>query len=123
MTTPHDGFTRLPLEVRRYNLDGCRVLTLAGECDLATRDTLRDGLDNALTDTPRLLIVDLAQLRFCDGRGAALILIAAQTNPLALAGLTGTPRRVFDLLDPANEVPRYPTVTDAADDPAAPDEP
>lgn len=120
MTTPHDGFTRLPLDVRRYNIDGCRVLALAGECDLASRDMLRDGLVDALTDTPRLLIVDLAQLSFCDGHGAALILIAAQTSRLALAGLAGTPRLVFDVLDPANEVPRYPTVNDAADDPAAP---
>lgn len=120
MTAPRDGFTRLPLDVRRYTLDGCRVLALAGECDPATHDTLRDGLVNALTDTPRLLIVDLAQLGFCDGRGAALILTAAQTSRLALAGLTGTPRLVFDLLDPTNEVPRYPTVNDAADDPAAP---
>lgn len=116
MTSQTNGFPRLQFEVSDYDLDGCRVLSLSGECDAATHEALRAGLANALTETPGVLIVDLLQLVFCDGRGAALILGAAQTNPVVLAGLSGTPRQVFDLLDPVNEVPRYRTLKDAADD-------
>ena len=116
MTSSTNGFPRLPLEVSGYDLDGCRVLSLSGECDAATHDALREGLANALTESPGVLIVDLLQLVFCDGRGAALILGAARTDPLVLAGLTGPPRQVFDLLDPVSEVPRYRTLKDAAND-------
>ena len=116
MTGRHDGFVRRPLEVSFYDLDGCRVLHLDGECDVATIDQLRTGLDEALAQKRTALIADLSRLRFCDVRSAALLLLAAQTAPIVLVGPAGIPLRVLDLLDPAGEVPRYPTVDCAVND-------
>ncbi len=116
MSSPHDGFVRRQLEVSMYNVDGCRVLALDGECDIATRDELRRGLDEALAERRTALIVDLSCLSFCDGGSAALVLVAARANTLLLVGPNGIPLRVFDLLDPAGKIPRYATVDDAAND-------
>lgn len=116
MTTPLDGFPPRQLDVSVYDMDGCRVLSLTGECDIATREMLESGLTDALTDKGRVLIVDLSDLEFCDGGAAALVLVAAQDNPLVLVGLNGSASYVFDLLDPADQVPRYPTVSAAVND-------
>ena len=108
MTSERTGADRVVLEATTFDLGPCRVLALSGECDLATRHVLLGALDAGLAGN-LVLLVDLSRVAFCDADCAARILDSARSHPLALLGLTGTVRRVFDLLDPSQEVPRYPT--------------
>jgi anti-anti-sigma factor len=46
-----------------------RTLTLAGNIDVTTDETVRDSAARCLRDQPDVLIVDLSQLNFCDSTG------------------------------------------------------
>jgi anti-anti-sigma factor len=46
-----------------------RTLTLAGNIDVTTDETVRDSAARCLRDQPDVLIVDLSELNFCDSTG------------------------------------------------------
>ncbi|HET6668315.1 MAG TPA: STAS domain-containing protein [Intrasporangium sp.] len=102
-----------PLTARRYERGRYQVLELSGEGDLATGETLRTEIDQALSQRPPALIVDLTRVSFCDGHCARLILRAARHSPVVTVGLAGAAALVFELLDPAGRLPRHPCVDDA----------
>ncbi|MGW5849692.1 STAS domain-containing protein [Streptomyces sp. NPDC055254] len=82
-------------------VDGGVVLALAGELDHDTAQPLREALDAAVTPGARLL-VDLADLGFCDSTGLNVLLhgrLAAQDTggTLELAGLRGPVARMFHI--------------------------
>ncbi|MFI9152549.1 STAS domain-containing protein [Streptomyces sp. NPDC053367] len=58
--------------------DGIRVLTLSGEIDHDTCDTLRHALDAAGTPRPRV-IVDMRQVTFMDSSGINVFIAAHRT--------------------------------------------
>ena len=97
-----------------YRLGAFRVLELSGDCDIATAQALRDELAQQLVDQHQGLIVDMSRVSFCDGASASAILTAGSGRRLAVVGVTGTPGRVFDILDPTEQVPRYRSVDAAA---------
>ena len=96
-----------------YHLAAFRVVELSGDCDISTEQALRDGLAQAPGDPDRGLIVDMSRVSFCDGESAATILVAESDRRLAVVGVSGATRRVFDVLDPTERVPRY-RIVDAA---------
>jgi anti-anti-sigma factor len=49
------------------------VVTVAGEADWATADHLGDQLTQALAYAPRSVILDLAELEFCNLRGLGVL--------------------------------------------------
>ncbi|MFC9930044.1 STAS domain-containing protein [Streptomyces sp. NPDC127190] len=55
--------------------DGIRVLTLAGEIDHHTGDTLRQALDASSTPRPRI-VVDMRQVTFMDSSGINILIAA-----------------------------------------------
>ncbi|MFF4716235.1 STAS domain-containing protein [Streptomyces eurythermus] len=55
--------------------DGIRVLTLAGEIDHHTGDTLRQALDASGTPRPRV-VVDMRQVTFMDSSGINILITA-----------------------------------------------
>ncbi|WP_030338284.1 STAS domain-containing protein [Streptomyces sp. NRRL S-1022] len=57
--------------------DGIRVLSLAGEIDHHTGDTLRQALDASGTPHPRI-VVDLHQVTFMDSSGINILITAHQ---------------------------------------------
>lgn len=86
------------------------VMGLAGEADLATRDQLDRGLSHALARSPAVVVVDVSELDFCDSRCATTVIEANCQTPgteMVLTGSRGIVRRVFDLLDPAQTLPRH----------------
>ncbi|QGN58910.1 STAS domain-containing protein [Nostocoides sp. HKS02] len=83
------------------------VVDLLGEADLATWDILQEELDRAARMDRDKVVLDLSRLRFCDVHCAQLILAAGATTRLAIAGASGPVRRVFEVLDPAQRMPRY----------------
>ncbi|KOV97356.1 anti-sigma factor antagonist [Streptomyces sp. NRRL B-3648] len=57
--------------------DGIRVLSLAGEIDHHTGNTLRQALDASGTPHPRI-VVDLHQVTFMDSSGINILITAHQ---------------------------------------------
>jgi anti-anti-sigma factor len=50
-----------------------RTLTLAGNLDVTTDETVRDSATRCLRDQPDVLIVDLRELNFCDSTGVRVL--------------------------------------------------
>jgi anti-anti-sigma factor len=85
-------------------------MALAGEADLTTRDELDRGLTHALSRTSGVLVVDVADLDFCDSLCATAVIEANCNTPdtqMVLVGGHGMVSRVFDLLDPAQTLTRH----------------
>ncbi|WP_327321643.1 STAS domain-containing protein [Streptomyces sp. NBC_01210] len=93
------GRGRLSVEVRA-EADAV-VLLLAGELDHDTADPLREGLAEAVEAGERI-VVDCAELRFCDSTGLNVLLrarLAASEagGRLELAALRPPVARMFDI--------------------------
>ncbi|MEU6366568.1 STAS domain-containing protein [Streptomyces sp. NPDC046931] len=58
--------------------DGIHVLTVAGEIDHRTGDTLHQALDVSSVPRPRI-VVDLARVTFMDSSGINILIIAHRT--------------------------------------------
>ncbi|MFF7976851.1 anti-sigma factor antagonist [Streptomyces sp. NPDC007905] len=61
------------LTVETTATDGIRVLSLAGEIDHHTGDTLRQALDASGTPRPRI-VVDMHQVTFMDSSGINILI-------------------------------------------------
>lgn len=79
------------------------VLHVRGELDLTSRDDIEPVIMVALAVTPAV-IVDLAELEFCDSQGLAMIIACMQQ---AAAGHTA-----FTLANPRPQVQRLLEITD-----------
>ena len=104
---------------RRDEGDAC--LRLAGELDLSTAPELNSAIDRLIAEGQRELLLDLAELTFCDSTGIAAFvrgdnIVAADGGWLRLTGATGRVARVLQVTGLA-EVLRYARDTV---DPAAP---
>jgi anti-sigma B factor antagonist len=62
------------------------VLRVAGELDLATAGALGEQVALALADRPAELVVDLAEVTFCDSSGIEALLNARATTNRHNAG-------------------------------------
>jgi anti-sigma B factor antagonist len=107
------NFGPTQLDARRYDQGPVRVLELFGECDLVTGEVLRAALADALSTRPKMLVLDLSRVEFCDAAGAGLVFSASQHTRVALARLAGVVRRLFDVHDPDQQLPRYATIGNA----------
>ncbi|MFI6169445.1 STAS domain-containing protein [Nocardia sp. NPDC051052] len=97
--------------VRAYlrEVDFAAVLTVDGEVDAASAPLLRNAIDNALGNTPSVLVVDLSGVRFFGSAGLSVLLAGAAATggglrvvasppvrrPIEVTGL-GTVLNVFD---------------------------
>ena len=59
--------------------DDTTVIHLAGELDMSTVDTLRGAVQAHLPDAGGRLVVDLAELTFCDSLGLGTLLVLSRT--------------------------------------------
>jgi anti-sigma B factor antagonist len=75
--------------VRAERVDEVYRLTISGELDLATRDTLNDELERAEASEPRRILLDLTSLTFIDSIGIAVLVAAHQRS-----AMNGTQLRV-----------------------------
>lgn len=66
------------LSVVSNTTDGIRVLTLAGEIDHDTGQTLRQAFDASGTPLPRI-VVDLSRVTFMDSTGINILIAAHHT--------------------------------------------
>ena len=88
---------RLSVE-RGTDGDGQPLLTLAGELDLSSVESLRRAVEQATAGAPERLTFDMAGLRFMDSAGIAVLLNAAkQVSSVRLRNPTLAVRRVVEL--------------------------
>ncbi len=114
------------LGLRAAVRSGVLVISLTGELDLCTQTQLADALDRLTHGVTGPVVVDLADLGFCDLRGMAGLmsgfgLAKRRGVVLAIAGLSPTQTRMWQIAFtsrvPAFQQPvRYPDVEDALDD-------
>ncbi|OSP43262.1 anti-anti-sigma factor [Streptomyces sp. 13-12-16] len=98
--------------------DAC-VLTLAGEIDHDTGETLRHALDPSLTGRPRI-VADLRQVTFMDSSGINILLTAHHTATAAggwlrLAAPTPAVLRTLQIVGLDQIIDCRPTLQDALD--------
>jgi anti-anti-sigma factor len=79
-------------------------LQLCGELDMAATDELTARLDEACAAGLPLLLIDIAQLSYCDSSGIHVFLRAAarcaSTNTeMQIVGTRSNVRRIFELTD------------------------
>ena len=91
---------RLTVDVRHQGSSA--VVTPAGELDHHTADLLSEPLEQALADGFSRLVVDCAQLQFCDSTGLNVLLGArlkadAAGGGVHLAGMQPVVARVFEI--------------------------
>jgi anti-sigma B factor antagonist len=55
------------------------VLAVAGELDLATAARLADTVDAELRGSPGRIVVDLAEVTFCDSLGLGTLIVLSRT--------------------------------------------
>ncbi|GGW16373.1 hypothetical protein GCM10018980_18780 [Streptomyces capoamus] len=75
LTDTEQAGPTVQLSVVTTATDGIRVLTLVGEIDHHTGDTLRHALDASDTSRPRI-VVDMRQVTFMDSSGINILLVA-----------------------------------------------
>jgi anti-anti-sigma factor len=101
--------------VDAVSVEGCALLTLRGELDLATRETLHRSLQRAAL-TSRHIVVDLTDLDFVDAAGLSPFveadrLLGRRSGRLTLRRPGGLVRRILDitgldgLVEPAGSKP------------------
>jgi stage II sporulation protein AA (anti-sigma F factor antagonist) len=66
------------LSIVETSSEGIRILTVAGEIDYDTCETLRQALDVPATPPPRL-VIDMRQVTFMDSTGINLLIAAHQS--------------------------------------------
>ncbi|MFF2043482.1 STAS domain-containing protein [Kitasatospora sp. NPDC058170] len=86
------------------------VLSLRGELDLDTADTLRDALDAALRPVGTVVVIDFGDLEFCDSSGLNVLLRAraragAEGSRIELARPRPMVLRILELTGAAHAFP------------------
>lgn len=74
-----------PMLVTQAERDGWTVVTVAGEMDLISSPAVRQKVHDAVAEGRRSLVLDLADVRFCDSSGVG-VLIGARRLMRSCAG-------------------------------------
>jgi anti-sigma B factor antagonist len=69
---------RADLRVTSKREDGDTVMVVAGELDMSTADQLTDAVNEQLRDRPSRLVLDLADLSFCDSLGLGTLIVLSR---------------------------------------------
>jgi anti-anti-sigma factor len=93
-----------------HDLNGFRVLELAGEYDFSTAEELRAMLADSNPGPPRVLVLDMSHVTFIDASAAGRLLNASATTQIILVGATGIVARVLDIVDSDGHLPRRRTL-------------
>ena len=107
-----------PLAVERSQVDGCALLAVEGELDIATAPRMLSALNEALHGLKLPLVVDLSRVDFVDSTGLAL-LINAHTRVMrlgqgfAISCPAGPIARIFEIADMVDTLRVHPSVTAA----------
>ncbi|GGP60801.1 anti-sigma factor antagonist [Streptomyces abikoensis] len=70
------GLERVTLKVVEHERGEWAVLRVCGEMDLVTSPSVRQHVHEAVADGRRSLVLDLAEVRFCDSSGVGVLIAA-----------------------------------------------
>lgn len=92
----------LGLEVSVEPAGDQAVVRVDGELDIATRQVLADALDALLDEPSRVVVVDMARVRFADASAVALLVSATQRarrvgSRLRVRNVTPLLARIFSI--------------------------
>src|SRR5690606_15954605 len=73
------------------------VVALAGELDIGTVSRLVNAVEEALTESPTRLVLDLGKVTFCDSQGLGTLMVLNRTVTRARSSLVLA--NVSDFLD------------------------
>ena len=90
------------MEIRIQDTDGVWVVEPKGRIDTVTSKVFSERLSGLIAGGARRVVIDLAQIAYISSAGFRSLLIAgkaidAAQGRLALAGVTGEVRRLFDI--------------------------
>jgi STAS domain len=88
---PEDDWTG-PSFPAGHDLNGFRVLELAGEYDFSTDEELQSMLADCNPGPHRVLVLDMSHVTFIDASTAGRLLDASATTQIILVGATGLVR-------------------------------
>jgi anti-sigma B factor antagonist len=66
------------LHIRTASIDDGVCLSLVGELDIATADSVKSALEGMQAESPGVLMIDLRELAFMDSTGLQVVLQAAR---------------------------------------------
>ncbi|NNJ08228.1 STAS domain-containing protein [Streptomyces sp. PKU-MA01144] len=115
---PGGGDGRFTVAVRPGPEPGTVVVELVGELDHDTAEPLRSALEDAIGGGARRIVVDCAELRFCDSTGLNVLLrarLAAQGGEarVELAALRPQVARMLAITGAGAVFPRYASLGEA----------
>lgn len=107
------------LSLRTRDHDGCAVVSLRGELDIASADDLRRHLRETRRTHGDHIILDLPELEFMDSHGLSVIIgchasLSADQGSLALVGAQPIVRRTLEITGLNRRLTLYDTVEEAA---------
>lgn len=115
--------TAQPFEVRCEARDGVRIVAVIGELDLSTAPELAESLEEAVSSPDSAMAIDLSDCGFIDSTGIALLVSTRKQldgesrgsgrGRLALCGVDGQVRRVFDITGLEPWLAVYPSLAEA----------
>ncbi|MBV9026700.1 MAG: STAS domain-containing protein [Streptomycetaceae bacterium] len=110
----------VPLNLSTRRVDGWALAEVAGELDLVTCSQLKGFVGEILADCrePVRLIVNLAEVTFCDAHGLGILAgihgrARRQGHRVRFVCPEGPVRRLFRLLKGTHALPLYGTMGDA----------
>ncbi|HEX8001167.1 MAG TPA: STAS domain-containing protein [Mycobacteriales bacterium] len=112
------GTAPVPARLTANRIGEVAVVRCAGDLDLAAVDTFTAAVANALLDRPTGLVLDLAEVAFCDTVGLRILLSAAararrQGCSIALAGVRRPVAELLARVCADRTLPAYADVADA----------
>ena len=106
--------------------DGCTVVSVRGEVDLATAPSLKNRLLELVADGATNIVVDLSNTDFLDSTGLGAVVAAykrvrAHDGHLKLVATSARVRRVFEITNLDRVVPICATLDEACAAESGPD--
>lgn len=103
-----------PLAVERSQVDGCDLLAVEGELDIATASRMISALNETVASLELPLVVDLSRVDFLDSTGLGLLLNAHSRvrrlgQGFAISCPAGPIARVFEIAGMAETLHVRPT--------------
>lgn len=94
----------IPLAVERTESDGCELLAVEGELDVATAPRMIAALNDAFANISLPLVVDLSRVDFMDSTGLALLInahrrVVKRGRGFAIVCPRGPLTRIFEIAD------------------------
>lgn len=99
--------------------DGVLVLSLNGELKIVSAEDCKNLINTLINEAEvKKVIMDIAKLEFLDSAGLAVFISAykkmsVENGKLAICGLRGQPRNIFEISNMQKIIDVYPTLDDA----------